>query len=326
MTLPATKTTTLTATESDKALRLDAFVARALLCGIREAKRHIANGHVLANGKARPPHFKLLPGTTVRISQGQPTVSCLEEAVRVLAVTKDFVVFYKPPELHTAAIAAKKQPSLEQAVTANWNLWRENWPTMATPEYLSLSPQIREAIGNNFQKQPFAACPHTQPLLVNRLDAATSGLVTAAFTAENITQFRRCEALGEVNKYYLAVTSTLPPGPLVLRSALDTDSRIKSRVLEQEAVDVTRHTRVIPLGSAADFLKDAHSGTALVAVCIKRGARHQIRAHLACAGYPLYGDALYGEAAAAPLRLHHIRLVMPGLDAFCMPPWPMRKA
>jgi hypothetical protein len=59
----------------------------------------------------------------------------------------------------------------------------------------------------------------------------------------------------------------------------------------------------------------------LVLCRIRLGARHQIRAHLAAAGHPLFGDGLYGDRAAPCPLLHHIRLDMPDFSASCPPPW-----
>ncbi|MBU1247724.1 MAG: RluA family pseudouridine synthase, partial [Proteobacteria bacterium] len=60
---------------------------------------------------------------------------------------------------------------------------------------------------------------------------------------------------------------------------------------------------------------DANSspGTTFVRAIIARGARHQIRAHLAAAGHPIVGDALYGTAGER-LCLYHTALDFPGFS------------
>lgn len=329
MTRLAARTTILTVTGEDGGSRLDAFVARALSSGLREAKRRVAAGRVAVNGRTRPAHYKLFPGTEVSVLPDEPAASLSgpEQAVRLLAVNEGFAVFYKPPGLHTAAIAARSGPSLERALAMNWAVWRAAWLAGERPVPPEFPPEITRILGGDSGKKNAepSAPPPTPPLLVNRLDADTSGLAAAAFDAESAARFREYEATGAMSKYYLAVTRTLPPGPLVLRAALDTDSRVKTRVLDRDTADAARYTEVFPLGPATAFLTDVPAGTGLVAVRIKRGARHQIRAHLAWAGYPLHGDALYGDAAEAPFRLHHACLAMPKLDVYCTPPWPMRQ-
>lgn len=50
---------------------------------------------------------------------------------------------------------------------------------------------------------------------------------------------------------------------------------------------------------------------------ISSGFRHQIRAHMAWAGYPVAGDRLYGGIAASRLYLecHRIEMIFPGSDS-----------
>ena len=55
-----------------------------------------------------------------------------------------------------------------------------------------------------------------------------------------------------------------------------------------------------------------------------RGARHQIRAHLGFAGFPLVNDAVYGDKDATPgqgFMLHHYRLRMPEFTVTALPDW-----
>ena len=56
---------------------------------------------------------------------------------------------------------------------------------------------------------------------------------------------------------------------------------------------------------------------------IAKGARHQIRAHLAAYGYPILGDTIYEktENDEGRLYLHHARIIFPGFTAVCPPQW-----
>ena len=60
----------------------------------------------------------------------------------------------------------------------------------------------------------------------------------------------------------------------------------------------------------------------LLQITIQRGARHQIRAHLAAAGHPIVGDHLYGRHPGRVMYLHHAAISLPGFEAQCPPPWP----
>ena len=61
----------------------------------------------------------------------------------------------------------------------------------------------------------------------------------------------------------------------------------------------------------------------LIGCRIRKGARHQIRAHLAAAGHPLAGDSLYGAELPCPsgFLLHHGRVSFPDFQAFRLPAW-----
>ena len=155
--------------------------------------------------------------------------------------------------------------------------------------------------------------------LVNRLDRDTSGLVLAALSEEAAAAYRAAEAGQGVVKTYLALAAGSVWAEARLEAALDVADRAKVRVLATSDPDPARHTLVTPL-----IYSDAHRAT-LVRARIHRGARHQIRAHLAAAGHPLVGDPLYGAAEpGGTLYLHHCCIVLASLDfaAKAWPTWP----
>ena len=159
--------------------------------------------------------------------------------------------------------------------------------------------------------------------LVNRLDKPTSGLVLAGFGASAVEAFRKLENAGKIVKRYLLIVRGRLPEPLVIRNKLDMARRKKTRVLNNDDPDSLRWTTVAPLAH------DAATRLSLAAAQIKKGARHQIRAHLAHAGYPIVGDTLYGGVAAyegnsdqePQLHLHHACLELPGFLPECLPEW-----
>ncbi|NMC48309.1 MAG: RNA pseudouridine synthase [Desulfovibrio sp.] len=158
--------------------------------------------------------------------------------------------------------------------------------------------------------------PGRRAILLGRLDRATSGIVAVAFDTGAAERFREAEDRGLVEKTYLAVVRGRISGPLTVENALDTARRKKTRVLDRPA-EPLRRTRVAPLGY------DAGTDLTLVRAVIMKGARHQIRAHLASLGRPILGDALYGRAQKeeGPLFLHHIRITFPGFTAVSSPDW-----
>lgn len=154
--------------------------------------------------------------------------------------------------------------------------------------------------------------PDQQPIMLTRLDQYVSGLVLVAFGPEAAEDFRGLENDGLVEKTYLAIVAGPASGSAGLKWALDTDKRKKVKLREREQPDPLRWTWVNILASTQQ--------QALAEIRIHKGARHQIRAHLARWGHPVEGDWLYGQAAGpGPIKLHHARLVLPGFAAYSEP-------
>jgi len=155
--------------------------------------------------------------------------------------------------------------------------------------------------------------PQRRAILINRLDRDTSGLVLAAFDTDSARRFRELEDQSLVDKRYLALVMGVMPAPMTLKWTLDTADRAKVKTLSTETSDVLRWTLVWPLAYC--------SNATFVTVRIAKGARHQIRAHLAHAGFPIAGDALYGVDDGKGLKLHHWRVEFPGFCAEVVPGW-----
>lgn len=287
-------------TEENQGQRLDAALALLLPEeGIQARRRMCRNGRVLVNGRPRPSGFKIRAGDLLQVEKGGYTAACPEGAeVRLLYADDCYAALEKPLGLHTAAIGGSAEPSLEGLLPG---LWQDFFPGA-------------EAV----------------PVLVNRLDKETSGIVLAAFSPDSTRVYRERERSGQVSKTYYALVWGKAAEPLILDRVLNTDSRRKTRVLNKVAPDSVRHTKAVPLACLEGGEDEVCT---LMEVVIRKGARHQIRAHLADAGFPIVGDALYGggeapqclagQALEKRLYLHHARLVMPGFAATSLPGWSM---
>jgi len=163
--------------------------------------------------------------------------------------------------------------------------------------------------------------PGRAALMLGRLDTPTSGLLAVAFHPEAARRFREAEDRGLVQKTYLAVVRGLVEAPFTAGQELDTARRKTTRVRSRETDDPLRRTAVTPLGY------DPGTDLTLVRADIAKGARHQIRAHLAAWGHPILGDSRYGEEKEmekdrdVPLYLHHTRIIFPGFTAHRAPQW-----
>ena len=141
-----------------------------------------------------------------------------------------------------------------------------------------------------------------RPGIVHRLDKDTSGCLVVAKTEPALRGLQASFKARRVEKRYLALVHGNPPE----RDTLDT-------LFGRHPVDRKRFSSKVRTGRRAvtSFrVVERTASVALLEVDLQTGRTHQIRAHLADAGWPLLGDALYGGlrreariARDAPARL-----------------------
>jgi 23S rRNA pseudouridine1911/1915/1917 synthase len=284
--------------------RLDAALARLLPhMGLRGSRRAVAAGRVLRNGRPEKAACRLRAGDRLEVLEHAPAVAL----PRFLSRRGEYVFVDKPAGLHCASLAGGA-PGLEELL----------------PEILP------------------AECGRAR--LLQRLDCDTSGIVCAALNDRAAEAFRAAEREGRCEKRYLAVLLGDLPRRATVRLELDTANRRKSRVRAPGA-ESTRWTEFWPLHhfdtaqaghlfapAPPETAPDAPARSLTLAACrIRRGARHQIRAHAAALGHPLWRDALYGtpecSGVLSLLRpaffLHHGMISFPGERCSLPPPWPL---
>jgi 23S rRNA pseudouridine1911/1915/1917 synthase len=132
-----------------------------------------------------------------------------------------------------------------------------------------------------------------EPLqIAHRLDRETSGILIVARGRAAASRLKTAFARKQARKTYLAVVRGVPPWPDV--HEIDLPLALTD---EPGALDV----RMVPRPGAPPALtrvtvalrRPAH---ALVRCEPVTGRQHQIRAHLAAAGFPIVGDKIYGQA------------------------------
>ena len=264
---------TITVAAEHDGARLDRVLEAPLPgAGLRLRRRLCDEGKVLVDGRSRKPGYKVRTGQRVEINGEEVAVTHEELGLRVVERSDRFVAVFKPGGVHSAAIAGKDSSSAEDALEG--------------------------------------LLPGTSPVLLNRLDYLTSGLLLIALTPEGAQDYQSIEQAGNIRKFYLAEVRGRLDGVVTVKSRLDVDDRPTTRVLDEEDGDAHRWTDVEVL--AHDHDRD----TTLVRCLIVRGARHQIRAHLAGLGHPIVGDPLYGDGVEGEqLMLRHYRVEFPGFSA-----------
>lgn len=242
--------------------------------GLRLRRRLCDDGRVLVDGKKRKPGYKVRVGQELEIIQGAERSTPQSLGLKVVRHDEMFAAVSKPGGVHSAAISGKDTPCVETVL-----------PDMF---------------------------PDAEPVLLNRLDNLTSGLLLVALTPEARERYLAYENDGLIKKFYLAVVVGRLDGIVTVKARLDTDSRKVTKVLADNDPDSRRWTDVTSL------VHDHAADTTLVRCLIMKGARHQIRAHLASIGHPIVGDPLYGEGRDG-LRLHHQQIEFPGFKAESTP-------
>jgi 23S rRNA-/tRNA-specific pseudouridylate synthase len=191
--------------------------------------------------------------------------------VHIVEMSDDLVVVDKPPGLPSDATP---DPARDSARAAVFRLLRDASPTVRPP------------------------------VLVHRLDAATSGLLLFARDADAAARAQRCFSERRVVKGYLALVEGAPAEPWEVRDYL----RVPKRVGPGHPVERVRaggqpaHTHFAAVGGDA--------ARSVVAARPITGRTHQIRVHLTASGYPIVGDALYDGPPAPRLWLHAHLLAM----------------
>ncbi len=129
------------------------------------------------------------------------------------------------------------------------------------------------------------------PAAVNRLDRNTTGLVLFGKNGMALRMLNRMiKDKDAVGKYYLTVLCGALKERRILSGNLEKDEK-KNRVAISELGRAVE-TRVRPLAYSAD------GRYTFAEVRLMTGRTHQIRAHLASAGYPVAGDGKYGDLHA----------------------------
>ncbi len=166
--------------------------------------------------------------------------------------------------------------------------------------------------------------------LLHRLDTGTSGLLAFARTSESFDRLRAAWKTRAVEKTYRALCQSSDPSAPALRCGqrlerpIGRSAKSSRRMLvhpnhpPQASLPPGRRGPKIrgpwlPAVTRVLAVSDLGDGLADLTIVIETGVMHQIRAHLADAGWPILGDPIYGadRSQTERLWLHAWKLALP---------------
>jgi len=150
------------------------------------------------------------------------------------------------------------------------------------------------------------------PALAHRLDRDTSGCLVLGRHRKALQRLMQLFKQGRIGKTYWAVVEGAPAtdegGIDLPLGRLDAD---RGWWMKVDPLGVPSQTRWRVLGRG---VSPQGAPLALLELEPLTGRTHQLRVHCAAMGWPILGDAVYGNgtsAGAPPLHLHARRIVVP---------------
>ena len=265
-------------TDSHAGKRLDMFIQHHEAYSSRNRIQElIRDGLALVNGKPEKPGYKVKSGDQVTLELPErPVREVLPENIPLNVVFQDdyLVVLNKPPGLVVHPAPGNYTGTLVNALLFHYGGLPSAGKGMADEE----EEIERERAG-----------------IVHRLDKDTSGVMVVARTEEVLRALMAQFKQRVVKKKYLALVAGV-----IKKGSGTIETPIGRHVKERKKISV--HT-ASPREAVTHFIvKERFPGATLVEVEIKTGRTHQIRVHMAHAGFPVLGDRTYGGAKVAKVK------------------------
>lgn len=264
-------------------MRLDVWLTKQFhQLSRRAAMAFVQQGNVRVGGRLVGKSHVLNPGDVVEIAAAPAKKNWRPVAnpslpLDVVLEDAAFVVVNKPCHMPSCAIDPTDLDTLANGIVARY------------PECAGIGVR------------------HGDAGLLHRLDNDTSGLLIAARSVRAFKTLKSMQDNNQFEKRYLALVADASrfSAPQTISVPLDAKKKggRKMSVVQKGQRAVTHVEEVIKMGAFG-----------LVKVLIFKGARHQIRVHLAHLGAPICGDDLY-DGPKAPL-LDRLFLHASGLTFF----------
>jgi 23S rRNA pseudouridine1911/1915/1917 synthase len=136
--------------------------------------------------------------------------------------------------------------------------------------------------------------------LVHRLDNGTSGALIVARNRDAFAVLREAIRGGRIGRTYLALVCGAVTSSMELRAPIAHHGSNPRKMVPGEGASANRKRAGRSATTMVEPVRRVGRST-LVRATPRTGSRHQIRVHLADAGFPIVGDVLYGGAEVSGL-------------------------
>jgi len=167
------------------------------------------------------------------------------------------------------------------------------------PQGLATTPGNKENICDLlFNKMPnlkrVTGYKENEGGLLNRLDNDTGGLILFAKNSRAFKYYSKIMNIEKIEKIYTAVVDGIPQKKqgIINIAIAHHPKKKKKMVVVQDGVNY----RSSPRNAVTRWkILQTKNKKSVLEITIKKGARHQIRVHLAFIGCPILGDKLYNK-------------------------------
>jgi 23S rRNA pseudouridine1911/1915/1917 synthase len=258
---------TYTVTDKHVGKRLDIFIAHYEPHISRSRIQNmIREGQAVVNGRTEKAGYKVKSGEKISLELPEPTVrEVLPENIPLSVVFEDdyMVVLNKPPGLVVHPAPGNYTGTLVNALLFHYGTL----------------PSLGGTGGPGSERERAG--------IVHRLDKDTSGVMVVARTPEVLRALSAQFKERVVQKKYLALVAGV-----IKKGSGSIEVAIGRHVKERKRISV--HTSSPREAITLFKVKERFPNATLIEIEIKTGRTHQIRVHMAHAGYPVLGDRTYG--------------------------------
>jgi 23S rRNA pseudouridine1911/1915/1917 synthase len=282
-------------------IRLDVFLSEKLLITRTKVKDMVEGGHVRVNGKTPKASLKIKKSMEIEgeIPEEEPLSLTPEDIpLEVLYEDEYFLAINKPADMVVHPSFGHSSGTLVNAVLSYLGRGSEGGAERMKDSTESLRGRKENLEPGTLNLEPTLAS--LRPGIVHRLDKGTTGVILVAkdsktqemlshlFKERNVKKTYRAIVEGNTKKEQWTVEGNVGRHPV---------ERKKMAVLKTGGRTAETSFKVLKVLSEFTYL-EAYP---------KTGRTHQIRVHLAYAGYPIAGDEAYGKKAKtlAPRPLLH---------------------